>query len=77
MSKDKFGTGQDTCKVCNVKLTDIKVVKLTIKHSSGTELVEVKYYPPLCDQHRGDGSLDIDIGWEAGVVPVDVMRDQP
>lgn len=75
MAKDKFGHGQTTCKVCGVQMTDVKPVVLKIKHKSGTDLVEVKYYPPLCAQHRGDGTLDIEFGWEASTVPVDVMND--
>lgn len=75
MPKDKFGHGQTTCKVCGVKLADIKPVNLKLKHTTGAMLVEVKYYPPLCDAHRGDGHLDVDIGWDAGVVSTDVMKD--
>jgi len=55
MPKDKFGHGQTTCKVCGNTLVDIKPVNLKLKHTAGTLLVEVKYYPPLCDLHRGDG----------------------
>lgn len=75
MPKDKFGHGQTTCKVCGAALTDIKPVNLKLKHTTGTMLVEVKYYPPLCSQHRGDGHLDVDIGWDSGVVSTDVMKD--
>jgi hypothetical protein len=72
---NKFGTGQDECKVCGQKLADVKAIKLIIKHKSGTDLVKLLYYAPLCDMHRGDGTLDIDIGWEPGEFPVDTMKD--
>lgn len=73
MTNTKFGNGQDTCKICGQQLNDVKVLRLKINHISGSELVDVKYFVPLCDQHRGDGCLDIDIGW-ADVVSVDEMR---
>lgn len=75
MTKDKFGNGQDVCKVCQAKCTDCKVLKIVIKHkASGEELAALRYFVPLCDQHRGDGCLDMDIGWEAAVVPIDQMK---
>ena len=78
MAKDKFGNGQDTCKVCGVKLTDVRAVKIVFKHkSSGECLFDILYYAPLCDSHRGDGTLDVDIGWMPGTFPPDVMKEDP
>lgn len=75
MAKDKFGNGQDTCRVCGVTLVDVRAVKIHLKHNLGAELFNILYYAPLCDQHRGDGTLDVDMGWEAGVFPIDKMKD--
>lgn len=75
MANDKFGSGQDTCKVCGVKLLDVKAVKINLKHKTGADLFKILYYAPLCDQHRGDGSLDVDIGWEPGLFNIDKMKD--
>lgn len=77
MAKDKFGNGQDTCKVCGVKLIDVKDVRIIFRHKNGTELFNILYHAPLCDQHRGDGTLDVDIGWEPGTSPPDVMKEDP
>ena len=74
MQKEKFGTGQDTCKVCGQKISDVKVLRIKVSHQIGAELLNLRYFAPLCPQHRGDGSLDMDIGWEAGTVPIDEMK---
>ncbi len=75
MANNKFGTGQDTCKVCGKKLADVKAVKIVLKHTTGTSLFDILYYAPLCDLHRGDGTLDVDIGWESNVFNIDKMKD--
>jgi len=75
MAKDKFGNGQDTCKVCGQKLQDVKAVKIVLKHTTGTDLFSILYYAPLCDKHRGEGTLDVDIGWDPTVFGIDKMKD--
>lgn len=75
MAKEKFGNGQDTCKICGQQLRDLRVLKINISHTLGSTLADVRYLIPLCDQHRGDGCLDIDIGWEPGFAPLDEMKD--
>lgn len=73
--KEKFGDGRDTCKVCGSQLGDVRVMKISIKHASGCELADLRYFVPLCPTHSSDQSLVVNIGWEAGRAPIDAMRD--
>lgn len=75
MKKEKFGVGQEVCKVCGQQLTDLKVLTVKIAHVSGHSLVDLRYFPPLCEAHRADGCLNIDIGWEASPGSIDEMKD--
>ena len=75
MGDEKFGNGSDTCKVCDAKLTDVRVLLISIKHKDGTELADIKYYVPLCDQHRQNDCLDVNIGWDSALASIDEMRD--
>ena len=73
---EKIGQGQDFCKACEsegkrVQLTHVKVLTLEIKHKNGTELASIRYLVPLCDAHRGDGSLDIKMAWQPDLVPIE------
>lgn len=76
--KEKFGHGQDICKVCEAKghrtpLTHVKALTLAISHKDGTELTSIRYLVPLCDLHRADGCLDIKMAWQPDLVPVEEM----
>jgi hypothetical protein len=73
---EKFGDGEDCCKVCGAGLNNYRVLHIRIKHrDNGEELVNLNYFVPLCNKHRSDGCLDIDIGWEPDTVELDEARE--
>jgi hypothetical protein len=74
-NRTRFGTGQGTCKVCNVKLEYLRRFSIKIKHSGGSDLVNLDYFVPLCPAHSGDGSLDVNIGWLPGTIPLDETKE--
>ena len=75
MTEDKFGHGSDVCKVCGAKFTDVRVLLISIRHKDGTELADIRYFVPLCDQHRQNDCLDVNIGWDPALASIDEMRD--
>lgn len=75
MADEKFGTGSDVCKVCGAKLQDVRVLLISVKHKDGTELADIKYFVPLCDAHRQNDCLDVNIGWDADLASIDEMKD--
>jgi hypothetical protein len=59
-----FGNGQRTCKVCGKHLDTLKTVRIEVRHSSGAVLSALRYHAPLCEEHRGNNSLAIQIEWD-------------
>ena len=74
-TNDRFGDGQDSCKICGDKLQDVRVLTISITHKDGTELANIRYFAPLCDKHRQNDCLDVNIGWDADLASVDEMKD--
>lgn len=73
-TKDRFGNGQTTCKVCNKPLSETRVMRIILRHKDGEGLAYMNYLVPLCDEHREGNCMDVEIGWIAGLAPIEAMQ---